>query len=295
MSYATLAQAKRALAAENVSTTDDAALYELLIQVTDRINALEWLDGVGFEPIHDVVQWIMRPWQIDSYHDGSMALPKPLLEYDNMTINDTAVPASTAGVDGHDPPYRRLYLSDSMLNSGRTWYDVVNVCNVYRLKVRVTGRWGYRTRYADDAWQLSGDSVQDAGGIDVSVTTVTVADADGADWRQLTPRFSPGQLIRIEDEYLRIDAVDTATNELTVRRGVNGTTAAAHANGTAIDTYTPDDRIVRGVARQAGLMYARRGAYDISQSDAMGGQTIYPQDLLAGLRGVLQEYANAWP
>jgi hypothetical protein len=64
-----------------------------------------------------------------------------------------------------------------------------------------------------------------------------VSDADGADSQAIAPRFQAGQLLRIEDEYLRVLEVDSMGNSLMVLRGVHGTTAAAHAQDTQIEVF----------------------------------------------------------
>jgi len=97
--------------------------------------------------------------------------------------------------------------------------------------ITITGIWGYHPDW-QNAWEDSGDSVQDAS-LSASATSITVTDADAGN----SPRFQVGQLIRLEDEYLHITAIDTATNILTVERGVQGTTAATHASSTTIDIY----------------------------------------------------------
>lgn len=101
--------------------------------------------------------------------------------------------------------------------------------------VTITGTWGYHNSVSD-MWKDSGDSVQDSGGINATVTTITVTDASV---------FETYQLIRIEDEYLFITSLNTTTNILTVERGKNGSTAAIHANATQIDTFVPMPAIAK--------------------------------------------------
>ncbi len=118
--------------------------------------------------------------------------------------------------------------------------------------VTVTGVWGWH----DDAaqmWRLSGDTL--AGALDDTATAFTAADAGGADIMGESPRFQVGHLLRIEGEYLRVLSVDTATNTVTVLRGVNGTTAASHAAGTVVETYQPPADIAMLVLRWAAWLY----------------------------------------
>ncbi len=117
----------------------------------------------------------------------------------------------------------------------------------------VTGTWGWHERWSQ-AWRDSADAVQD-NPLSSTATTLTVSDADGADSQQRSPRFQVGHLLRIEDEYLRVLAVDSGANTLTVQRGVQGTTAAAHAQTTAIEVYQPPREVESLCLRWAMWLY----------------------------------------
>ena len=85
--------------------------------------------------------------------------------------------------------------------------------------VEIAGRWGYRQVVSDTGATLAAA----AGRGDVTLTV-----SDGAP-------FSPGQTLLVGDEQLTVTSVaDTA---VTVARGVNGTSAAAHLTGAAIGSY----------------------------------------------------------
>ena len=77
--------------------------------------------------------------------------------------------------------------------------------------VEIRGRWGYREHL-----EPSG-AVAGPGGVDAGVETLAVDDAAG---------IAPGRTLLLGREQLFVAAVDG--NELSVQRGVNGTTAAAH-------------------------------------------------------------------
>ena len=120
-------------------------------------------------------------------------------------------------------------------------------------EVTVTGVWGWHDDWSN-AWIDSGDTVQDAP-LTVSATTLTVTNADGLDTDGRSPRFQVGHLLRVDDEYLHVRAIDTTTNTLTVTRGVNGTTAATHVAGTPISVYRPAADVESLVLRWAGWLY----------------------------------------
>lgn len=106
------------------------------------------------------------------------------------------------------------------------------------------------------AWEDSTDEVEDDPLTD-SATTLTVNDADGADRWGIKPRFQAGQLLRIEDEYLEVTEVNIGTEKIAVVRGVNGTTAAEHAQNKQIDIYRPPKPVRRSAAIQASVQMQR--------------------------------------
>ncbi|MEZ4667902.1 MAG: hypothetical protein R3E39_08310 [Anaerolineae bacterium] len=119
--------------------------------------------------------------------------------------------------------------------------------------VTVTGIWGWHDRPAD-MWRDSGDTVQN-NPLSSSATTLTVTDADWADGEGQSPRFQVGHLLKIDSEYLRVTAVNTSTNILTVLRAVNGTTAASHTLNTPIYTYQPPAELNALALRWAAWLY----------------------------------------
>ncbi len=119
--------------------------------------------------------------------------------------------------------------------------------------VTVSGIWGWHERPAE-MWRVSGDTVQD-NPLSSSATTLTVTDADGADGEGSFPRFQVGHLLQIDTEYLRVIAVNTLTNMLTVLRAANGTTAASHTLNTPIYIYQPPAELNTLALRWASWLY----------------------------------------
>jgi hypothetical protein len=146
--------------------------------------------------------------------------------------------------------------------------------------VTLEGIWGYHPAYGA-AWLPSGDTVKTS--LAESASELAVNDAGGLDAWGETPRFCPGQLLQIGSaesaaEWLEVVTVDLANNTLTVRRGVNGSTAAAHDAGAAIAIWQADEEAVRAVARWTGLLFSRRGAYEKVSFDGVA-QVVFPTDL----------------
>lgn len=132
-----------------------------------------------------------------------------------------------------------------VLTNGATF----SYLNTIEKAITVTGIWGYHLNWAS-AWLDSEDTVQDAP-LSSSATSITVTDADAG----TSPRFQVGQLLRIEDEYLVVTAINSSTNILTVERGAQGTTAATHVNGTLIEIYQVPNNITQVTLRWALWLY----------------------------------------
>ncbi|MGB1285386.1 MAG: hypothetical protein ACPG7F_02535 [Aggregatilineales bacterium] len=125
--------------------------------------------------------------------------------------------------------------------------------------IQVQGIWGWHDDWSN-AWVNSADTVQD-NPLSDSATTLTVTDADGTNSIAHSPRFQVGQLLKIAEEYLRVLAIDTATNTLTVQRGVNGTTAAEHTTSTIIYIYHPPLDAMNLCLRLATWLYREPDGY----------------------------------
>lgn len=123
----------------------------------------------------------------------------------------------------------------------------------------IRGLWGWHDRWTT-AWRGSDDSLSSA--IDADAKKLGVADATGQDATGASPRFQVGHLLRIADEYLRVIDIDSASNQLTVLRGVNGTTASAHTNGLEIDIYAPPPTIADLCLRYAEQLMRSGGFAD---------------------------------
>jgi hypothetical protein len=87
-----------------------------------------------------------------------------------------------------------------------------------RSRLSIEGLWGYRYFLAD-----SGSGISNGGGISAGVTVVPV---------DAVTEIQAGMTIVIESEQMLVRSV-TGTN-LTVKRGINGTSASTHADATAI-------------------------------------------------------------
>lgn len=279
--YATLADAKAEMQAS--TTLDDAKLLNNLRVVSRRIDRLFQSRRPYFAPWIESREIRLLPNRVNSW-ERTFKLDKPLLALTGVTVGTEALTLSTQVKAWLplDTPIRKLILVDG----GDTWYSYSDD-NEDPLRVIVAGTWGYNRDWAN-AWlsvTTLGAAISSA-----SATSITVTDVDGTDAYGRSPWISAGALLKIDDEYLEVTATNTSTNAATVRRGVNGSTAATHTNGTAVAVYQVEEDIRQVVARQAGAMYARRGAFVQTEITGIGVNT-YPPDLLSELRWTIAEYA----
>jgi len=138
--------------------------------------------------------------------------------------------------------------------------------------ITVTGQWGWSNDTANTGITL---------GAAIATATTTSVTASGAG-------VEVGWVVLIDDEQMLVTAVSVAA--LTVKRGVNGTTAATHDNGTAIYRYVVPADIEQACAilassynsttSQAGVSSIKIGEY--SETFGAGSAVETVKDLLSG-------------
>lgn len=284
MLYASLDFTKAHLGSGAASeTVEDAKLLRFIRTVSRRIDSL--MDPIHkrqvFAPLVESRKLRIQGYDVNSY-DGTLRLNEALLALSGVTLGSSALTDVEAWPTGVTPvDYLRLTgCCDA------SWYrDPTCAANGGPLLVTVAGTWGIHRDWAN-AW-LAVDALA-AAIVDGAALTFTVADADGVDPYGVAPRISVGDLLRIDSEYVEVGSV--SGNTVTVRRGVNGTTAATHLISTPVYRFEVEDEIKYATARQAGLMYSRIGAYVTVEITPMGGEIRYPADLLTELKAILSEY-----
>lgn len=107
--------------------------------------------------------------------------------------------------------------------------------------VEVAGKWGFREVVED-----SGADINEGGAFSAADTTLTVTDGS---------LMAVGQTVQIENEQLYITAI--ATNDLTVIRGVNGSTAATHPDGTDLSIFRYPGSVVEACLLQVSRLWQR--------------------------------------
>lgn len=272
--YATLAELRRYLALADDQTTDDDVL---LVALETASRLIEGYTGRHFAPLHAARAY--------SVPDGrELLLGADLLELSSVTNGDgSAIPLDAV----HAQPGGVAVAASLVLDRTRAVFthdgDPVDA-------VQVAGVWGYHPDWTR-AWTDSGDAVAD-NPLSADAVTLTVSDADAPLATGYGVRFAVGQLVRIGDEYLGVQAVDAGANTLTVARGVRGTTAASHAQGADIDVYAvPGD--IRGVClRLASWLYKQPDAGFVQPSGGLRGALVVPPALPDDVQQMLAPYVR---
>lgn len=234
-----------------------------------------------FLPYRETRKFPLDGTRVNSWQ-GTFSISGYLLALTSLDVAGDAVTAVEGYPDSTMPPFSLLHLTDCCAG----WYGYCSDdCNAAARQVSVTGIWGFHSDYAN-AW-LAVDAVTTTAITTTTATTFTVANAATDDAYGQPNRISPGHLLRIDDEWMEV--VGVATNTVTVIRGVNGSTAATHALAAVVYRWEVDEPVKRAVARQAGMLYARFGAYTTMEVQGMS-EVRYPADWLQEVMGTLQGY-----
>jgi hypothetical protein len=297
--YASLDDVRNELNAEN--TVDDAIVMGYIRSFSRRIDRLFMQRGSNFF----VPQIATRSIFLDGLNINSWnrtltlrtpdGVVSPILDMTSASINGQALVIGTnVQLFPTEPsPYTALQLLGDTFFS---WYSYCSDAWGSRYAA-VTGVWGYNADYTN-AW-VKVTTLAEA--INDSVKTFDVTDLGGGDEQTdedgIPITISAGSLIQIDSEWMNVVSTTTTTvmavttYTVTVKRGVNGSTAAAHLDDAPIAVYMVDNSIRRAVTRQAALMYARKGAFEVVTINDFN-TTQYPSDLLREVNEILELFAN---
>lgn len=284
--YCSLADAREELLATE-DTVANNRLLRYVRMVSARINKL--MSGSSqrayFWPVTKEEKIPLDGRHISSYYNTLLlrGLP-PLLAISTVSADGSDISSTVEGYPQGAPYFDQLLIN----SNGQAWYSYLCSNGSAPGYAAINGVWGYHSDYANAWVQVDALTVEQA----VDALNFTVANADGEDQDGITPRFSPGMLVKIGDEIELVTAVNTGNNVVTATRHHLGTTPAVHADESPVYVWQTEDPIRRITARQAALMVARRGAFQVETVDGVGTVS-YPQDLLTELADVLTEYMNS--
>lgn len=259
----------RQLRQDNIAgedTPDKQFILEQIDFVNGRVQseAGRWLAPVQATIKYDICDLASGG---DFKHDV-LYLLHPILSVDSVSINGETWDDSSYDLrPSHIDTKTRIVLNDNV------WWSQYQRSSGQ--EVAITGLWGWY-KATNAGFNDTLDTLAD----DLNTTAITfdVADADGVNAWFLSPRFSEGMLVRINSELMQVRQVNTVTNTIGVRRGVNGTTKATHTAGDTIEFWLPEPEIAEGCTRWAMLNYQRRSQANDLQIEGDGLIRRNPKD-----------------
>ncbi len=135
--------------------------------------------------------------------------------------------------------------------------------------VSLNGIWGYHGNYSE---AYSSASTLSAA-VNNAVTTVPVATGTGSS-------FTHGHILRVDDEFMACNGV--ATDNLTVKRGINGSVAVAHLINAPVKVYLPMSEVSEACQMIALNVYRRFGKNTQASGDVQitgAGVVVTPKDV----------------
>lgn len=240
------------------TTTDDALLTELIEEASSWFSHRCQRSFVPYRMTRSYDRYA-------SYiHGYKLDLDEDLLDVSTLTASGTVIDSSDYVLQtANFTPYWQIELLSS---TGAVW----GTPGVPTNAITVLGNWGYHPNYAN-AWKARSTLAED---LDTSETEVDVASGHGS-------RFEVLQYALIGSEQVLITAI--ATDTLTVERGVNGTTAAAHTTGDAVKAYQHVSDVRKAVGRVVDFLYDHRDTFSKVIQAADGTATlddVMPPDVM---------------
>lgn len=180
-------------------------------------------------------RWLLAATTVTSYSGTNRATSVALTE--GLTNDYLLEPYQSNDLGAR---YWRLKLST----------EATSAFNVGQQTITIAGVWGWTRDTAPTTTTLSAAVT--------STTATTVAVTSGA-------VFSPGNTIIVDAEQAYVRSI--SSNDLTVIRGVNGTTAATHDNASAVARYEYPSDVVSVCSDVARVLYRDR---DLGVTETLG-------------------------
>jgi hypothetical protein len=271
------------------TATSHDLLYTDLIQSTSR--EMEEIAGQRFGPSIETRRFdtpaarsAPGAWYADDIYSphlerkGSggggnyLRFDAPLLEALQLTNGDDSEIVSADYL--LEPPNEtpKLFL---LLANGASAGWLPTAAGEYRQAIQLRGVWGWHPDYGA-AWLDT-----------LGALTAAIATTGATTFACTTGRVRAGDLLRIDSEYLYVVSVTTgSTDTVTVRRGVNGSTAAAHDNGSVI--YRWHSPAIMTICKEAVVAYQRLKNNPVGDVLNIGGNSFQtPKDVSKWIRGRL--------
>lgn len=247
-------------------TSDDATLDGILRDVSREI---ELWTGRQFWAVTQTRLFTARhPCALLLGAADLLAVTSLKTDDDGDRVYETTWAATDYDLEPYDAPLRSPpvpYWEIRVAPNGRYSFPCV------ARGVEIVGRWGFMDVLDTSTATLAEDLDASETGVDVTSGAV----------------FTPGQVIEIDGERMEISAI--STNTLTVERGINGTTAAAHTSGAAI-RVAAFPGVAEAAIQQVSLLFRGVHAPLGVQGAPEYGQTIRGTGLHPFVKAKLQRF-----
>lgn len=144
--------------------------------------------------------------------------------------------------------------------------------------IEALGWWGFHDDY-DRAWLAD------------TTTNEVLTDSDLTITMTSATNLQVGHILKIESEIVQVRSI-SSQNVTVIRRGDNGTTAAAHATGKTVYIWQPIADIKSACMEIVNSIYHRRSGQNITgiAEVTASGIVITPQDVGAFASDIIQNY-----
>jgi hypothetical protein len=274
-SYATLAEFKDWIrmggTTVSADSTDDTIIQRVLGSASRKI------DNEARRTFYPRVQ--TRQFDVPENGHRGLILDDDLLEVITLTNgDDNTIDATEYNlIPKNDPPYFEIRLKEA---STTYWED--DSSGNSELVIDLLGFWGFHEEYADRAW-INGSTINEGDTLSAADTTITVV--SGA-------LHKIDELIKIENELMRITNI--VSNDLTVIRGENGSTAATHADTTQIEIWEPMEDIREACLMVANNFFRKRTGKNVASVATVtaAGVVITPQDIPGDAMRIIKDHTR---
>lgn len=242
-------------------TTDDGVVVDLLEKSS-----------------RDLEDWTLRQYHptietrlYDVPEGNQLWLDEDLLAVITLTNGDGTVITSGDYIlqPANLTPKYCIELKDS---SSVTWQ--ANSSGSNKQVISLLGWWGYRKQFTQRAWALGGTL---GAALNASSTSLVMTAGHS---------LTAGHIIKIDSEILNLSATGS-TSATALARGDNGSTAAAHDNGSSVYIWKPQEEAKGIVLELANGAYQRRFGKVIGES-----ATVTAAGVVLSPRGISQESEN---
>src|SRR3990167_3213975 len=238
-------------AAASANTADDATMLNFAGRAS---RAIDRYTRRRFYPRREMRRYNYKESRRVFVDDDLLELESLLTQNGACAVASGVMWLST-GDDWNRPPYNAIILDDS---SG----SVLNFSGTTQRANEVTAIWGYHESWNNDAWVDTGASLATsygASGASLSLAGAGSVGAGASDVFGEHPRLSPGNLIKIGDEYMFVLSGGTSGNgDVIIKPHANGTVGANHGSGASIARYEPEPDIEWATRRLTAWLFGAK-------------------------------------